>query len=163
MIVQDGTGRLHVAASGKLQLEVDPLVLALLLQRGNLRTKPVCRLSVLGGVCDPRFQLFDPGIAFSQLRLVCSRVNAACASADSFRALGVLALRCLRFLPPARLLLRLLLLPFDLLRLRAILLIVHVRHPFIQTDRTKNARTITMRALSASVTKCRSLEYAANS
>ena len=66
-------------------------------------------------------------------------------------------------MPPARLLLRLLLLPFDLLRLRAILLTVHVRHPFIQADRTKNARIITMRALSASATKCRSFEYAANS
>jgi len=130
--------RLHVAAPGQLQLEVDAVGFALLLQRGNLRTKAVCRLSVFGGFGDLRLELRDPGIPLSQLRLVCCRVSAAsCCSV-------ICRISRLRFLLVRLLLRRLLLLLLRvLLRLRAILLTVHDRRPFIQAGRMKNARTVT--------------------
>lgn len=121
VVGKDRAGRLHVAAACQLQLEVDAVGLSLLLQRGNLRTKAVCRLSVFGGFGDLRLELRDPGIPLSQLRLVRCRVSAASCCPVICRASR------LRFLL-ARLLLRRLLplLLRVLLRLRAILLTVHV-------------------------------------
>lgn len=113
VVSEHGAGRLDVAAPGQLQREVDAVALALLLQRGNLRTKAVCCFSVLGGVCDLRLQLLDPGIALGQLLLIRFRVNAASCSGVNARFLGVLALR---FLLALLLLRRLAFLLLDLLR-----------------------------------------------
>ena len=91
-------------------------------------------------------KLRDPVIPLSQLRFVSCRVSAvSCCSV-------ICCVSRLRFLL-VRLLLRrpLLLLLRVLLRLRAILLTVHGRSPFIQAGRMKNARTFT----DASILECR--------